>query len=201
MPWRDARPPIDWDAQPLGAETDTEIARRLDCATSTVTEARRRRKIAPASTAMHRIGGTGPVSPTEWGSQPLGQMSDTALAHQLGVHPTTVRHHRVLAGIPPYATRDERRAKWDEVAATSAALVDVSGLAADGPARTGVSRRLTSTRTGVTEMQAARAAVAAIDWSAVDWSRSNRQLGRDHGDLSHEVFRRRRPKPADDKPA
>lgn len=192
MPWREARPPIDWDAQPLGVETDAELARRLDCATSTVTEARRRRGIAPADAGKHRISSSGPVALVDWSRQPLGQMTDTALAHQLGVHPTTVRHHRVLRDIPPYARIEERREKWDGIAG-DAVVVDAVGIAADGPALTGTLRRLTRTRSCVTAAQATRAAVKAFDFSAVDWTKSNRQLEREHG-LSRETFRQRRPR-------
>lgn len=45
---------------------------------------------------------------TDWDKQPLGQMSDLALARQIGCSPMTVMKHRHARGIPAYRKHD-----WD----------------------------------------------------------------------------------------
>lgn len=78
---------IDWDAQPLGKESDSEIARRLGVWPSVVWRYRRERGIPPVSNYI------------DWDAQPLGEVPDTVLAERLGVSPQAVWSARKVRGI------------------------------------------------------------------------------------------------------
>lgn len=58
---------IDWNKQPLGAESDRAIAKRLRVNSSTVTRERNRRGIP----ALVRVSGPGLVRGIDWDAQPL----------------------------------------------------------------------------------------------------------------------------------
>lgn len=84
---------IDWDAEPLGAIPDTELARELGVRPAAVLEARQKRGIAAAPPRAR--------SGVDWDAEPLGQVSDAELARELGVHKSSVAAQRRKRGIPP----------------------------------------------------------------------------------------------------
>lgn len=107
---------IDWDAQPLGAESDTAIAERIGVCSSVVGGARRRRRI-PACRASRRL-----VRVVDWDAQPLGRVHDRTLARMLGVDRASVRsarlHRHIPSPVPPVRTaatpRPPRKlVRWD----------------------------------------------------------------------------------------
>ena len=80
---------IDWDAQPLGKETDRAIAARVGVTYQAVSLQRKKRGI-PA----YGLNGI------NWDEQPLGEMYDRDLAEILGVSTTSVCSQRNQRGIP-----------------------------------------------------------------------------------------------------
>lgn len=89
---------IDWDSQPYGVETDTEIARRLGVSRSRVMNRRGDRGL-PAAPHPHAPKGI------DWDKQPLGELPDRELAERLGVTPAAVYHQRTRRGIPSPTAR------------------------------------------------------------------------------------------------
>lgn len=104
---------VDWSKvrDELGITPDDVLAIRLDCSAAVVARHRcaigRRRRVS------------GPLK-IDWDAQPLGKVSDTQLAHELGVHPTAVRHARERRGLLPLSIRrlvaDVPTELWREVA-------------------------------------------------------------------------------------
>lgn len=140
---------IDWDAQPLGVETDGEIARRLGVSQVAVNMQRRKRGIpavmAFGSTAA-ALGGLASAQAwldrggVDWDAQPLGQEPDASLARRLGVSPTTVAKQRTNRGIERrQSTREpvpRKRAKAPQRGTPREKVgthVDWSTVAFDGP--------------------------------------------------------------------
>lgn len=81
-------PPIDWDAQPLGKESDYVIAARLAVGSTTVMYQRKKRGIPPFTQYV------------KWENQPLGKEPDTVIAERLGLTVTAVQRARASRGIP-----------------------------------------------------------------------------------------------------
>jgi transcriptional regulator with XRE-family HTH domain len=94
---RRARRPIDWNAQPLGRQSDCEIARRLGVSYTAVWLARQERGIPPF--VRH---------PIEWDAQPLGEIPDPELAARLGVTVAFVQEQRSRRGIPSWRSAIQR---------------------------------------------------------------------------------------------
>jgi len=96
---------IDWDAEPLGVESDTDIARRLGCCRSAVSAARARRGI-PRATRPH-----------DWDAEPLGVESDAEIARRTGMSEPAVARARRLRGIParPRVARPRTQGLWSWV--------------------------------------------------------------------------------------
>jgi hypothetical protein len=90
---------IDWDAQPLGVESDRAIAKRLRVSSSTVTRERNRRGIP----ALVRVSGPGLVRGIDWDAQPLATTPASVLAKRLGVRRASVDEAAKTRGIkcPP----------------------------------------------------------------------------------------------------
>lgn len=93
---------IDWDAQPFGQESDTQIAKRLGVTGQAVSQQRRRRGIANPFDKANDI---------DWNVQPFGQETDSEIAKRLGVTRQTVGAHRRRLGIPGSI----RRLRWQYV--------------------------------------------------------------------------------------
>lgn len=89
---------IDWDAQPLGEMTDTDLARRLGCCRSAVSQARERRGIPRYE----------PRPAVDWDAQPLGMETDGAIAARLGVSESAVSAARRARGIPRLPRREAK---------------------------------------------------------------------------------------------
>lgn len=101
-----ARPrAINWDAEPLGRESDAEIARRLACSQSSVAMARARRCIPAAGRPEP------PTAGIDWDAQPLGQVRDAALARALGIPVHYVAAAREARGLPAIC-RGRIRVDW-----------------------------------------------------------------------------------------
>lgn len=93
---------IKWDEQPLGRVPDTELAARLGVVQSAVTDARRRRGIAPCPRGhVERRGGL-PL---------LGTMPDAQIAVRLGLPTTAIRDARRRRGI----RMDQARVAWEHI--------------------------------------------------------------------------------------
>jgi len=93
--WPDVkRKTIDWDAQPLGVESDRQIGIKLGIRSGIVRAERKARGIdvAPGSVKYIKKG-------VDWNAQPLGQVSDQELADKLGVKKGTVYSARKRRGI------------------------------------------------------------------------------------------------------
>jgi len=86
---------IDWDAQPLGKDYDSVIAKRLGVTVKEVFRARKSRKILPfaPNRRTHKK--------IDWDAQPLGEEPDRVVAKRLGVSPQTVGYHRHARESPP----------------------------------------------------------------------------------------------------
>lgn len=91
-----SRKGIDWDAQPLGEVSDSELARRHGVTQSVVTHARNRRHIPPYE------------PPDRWADVPLGEMLDKDLAELLGVNVKTLTGARQRRGIKAYRARSSK---------------------------------------------------------------------------------------------
>lgn len=107
--WRAARPRspekrkkgVEWDAMPLGKESDTEIARSLGVSAVAVRHARKKKGIeAVGPNAGYKI---------DWDAQPLGNVADSIIAKSLGVSKHVVFCARTKRGIPNYWERFD----WD----------------------------------------------------------------------------------------
>lgn len=86
---------IDWDKQPLGRVSDSELARRLGVTPGAVRQARARRGIAAALPV-------GQPSRYDWSAVALGERPDAAIAAELGCSRRTVARARKRAGVAPY---------------------------------------------------------------------------------------------------
>lgn len=86
---------IDWDNQPLGMMSDTELAKKLGVSKATVQAARYKRGI-PAFDVI------------DWDKEPLGKMSDGMLAAKKNVKISTVAAARHTRGIPAYVPPTDR---------------------------------------------------------------------------------------------
>lgn len=91
-----------WDSQPLGQVADADLAQQLGCCVSTVTDARRARKIPKLHDRRKDPGRHGGLL---WQELPLGQMPDAKLAAKLGVTKQRVQQMRKKYGIPPFRQR------------------------------------------------------------------------------------------------
>jgi hypothetical protein len=85
---------VNWDAQPLGILSDSQIARNLGLAKVTVWRERNMRGVPPAQ--RNRAPGI------DWDRQPLGRVSDRQLSRMLGVTMQTVSRVRKKRQIPPF---------------------------------------------------------------------------------------------------
>ena len=83
---------IDWDAQPLGEVSVSEIARRVGCSRHAVKYAMDARGIAAPSSAGKSAG-------VDWDSEALGSETATETARRLGVHPSAVKRAMARRGI------------------------------------------------------------------------------------------------------
>lgn len=93
---------IDWNRQPLGLVTDTELAIRLGVGQTAVSGARRRRGIpAVPRGRVERLGAQGL----------LGTMTDARLAAHLKLPQTAIRDARRRAGI----RMDQPRISWTRI--------------------------------------------------------------------------------------
>jgi len=81
---------VDWDVQPLGEVSDSELARKLGVDRSTVSSARRNRGIA-TNRQYKKI---------DWTQEPLGKIPDSDVARALGVSQSRVTRARNSLGIP-----------------------------------------------------------------------------------------------------
>ena len=96
---------IDWDAQPYATKSDAEIATLLGVTPRTVGIQRRTRRILRRrqSDAMfeaeRRQHQPSHESAIDWDTQPLGKVSDVALASSCGISVHAVRRQRVKRGI------------------------------------------------------------------------------------------------------
>lgn len=79
---------IDWNAQPLGQEPDTHIARRLGVMHSGVRNQRLKRGIAAF-----------PKGKVDWSTVVWGEMCDVDMARLLGVRPQSVSKMRRKLGV------------------------------------------------------------------------------------------------------
>lgn len=101
----------------------------------------------------------------DWNSQPLGAVSDCALARELGVDPESVRSARLKRGIGPYATRDagKRFFRVNGEPVTYIDLIDLMGIS-----KSGVRQRLKGVENG-----AEIGSMLRVDWSkrpaGIDW--------------------------------
>lgn len=115
---------VDWDSQPLGIESDSEIARRLGVSQSAVTLQRAQRGIPACGDGV------------DWDAQPLGSEPDTQIAQRLGVDPKTVAARRHERGIPPATHRREMPLPSPPQATpppSPGSLIDWSAVVFDGP--------------------------------------------------------------------
>lgn len=94
--------PIDWTRQPLGEVPDAQLARELGVHRSTVTRARRAR----------RIRGTHEKPRIAWDKVPLGEYPDTDIARSLGLPLYRVTQARTERGIAPWTPTG---IDWDAV--------------------------------------------------------------------------------------
>ena len=101
---------IDWDAQPYATKSDVEIATSLGVTPRTVGIQRRARRIlrrresdasfeVNARCAARRRHLSSLGSAIDWDTQPLGKVSDVALASSCGISAHAVRRQRVKRGI------------------------------------------------------------------------------------------------------
>lgn len=94
--------PIDWTKQPLGEVPDAQLARELGVHRSTVTRARRAR----------RIRGTHEEPRIAWERVPLGEYPDGDIASSLEVPIHRVTQARRKRGVPPWTPTG---IDWDAV--------------------------------------------------------------------------------------
>lgn len=94
--------PIDWIKQPLGEVPDAQLARELGVHRSTVTRARRAR----------RIRGTHEEPHVAWDKVPLGEYPDTDIASSLGVPLHRVTRARIERGVAAWTPTG---IDWDAV--------------------------------------------------------------------------------------
>lgn len=87
---------IDWNSQPLGQIKDTHLAKRLGVSDVAVGKQRRKRGIlvCGSSRMLGNCRVQGQHAGINWDEQPLGKVSDKALARKLGVDPSSVRSAR-----------------------------------------------------------------------------------------------------------
>jgi len=100
---------IDWDKQPLGKESDRQIAIKLGINAGTVRTARIKRGIAVAKKSVkYKKKGI------NWDKQPIGEVSDQELADKLGVKSNTVYAARRRRGIELQdSARKRAKIDWD----------------------------------------------------------------------------------------
>lgn len=94
---------IDWDSQPLGDLSDTDLANMLGVDRSAVTGARKRRGISRFDPGY-----------VDWDSQPLGVVHDSHIAKKLGVSESAVnaaRRRRGIRAVVRENTWEQRRRK------------------------------------------------------------------------------------------
>lgn len=98
---------IDWNSESrLGVMNDTELALELGVTRQSVGCARRHRGIPPAPPLVPAI---------DWSTQPLGKVSDRALAKTLGLGQLVVRRARRKLGIAACLGSTSRKGiLWDE---------------------------------------------------------------------------------------
>lgn len=105
------RPPldIDWDNEPLGEESDRQIAIKLGVTGATVGVERKKRGIPAAKkSAKYKKKGI------KWDDQPLGEVPDQELADKLGVQKHTVYGARKRRGIELQdSARKRAKIDWD----------------------------------------------------------------------------------------
>lgn len=99
---------IDWDAQPLGMESDTALARRIGVSSTAVARARKARGIQGTDGRNWR-------KPMLFDHPLLGTMADAELAQRLGVNKKTVQAARHRRGIAPFGTKDWPVVDWSKV--------------------------------------------------------------------------------------
>jgi DNA-binding CsgD family transcriptional regulator len=88
---------VDWDLQPLGIKSDTEIAKVLDVSKATVWRERKRRGIVGVGFSYGKK-----LSGIDWESFPLGEVSDAEIARSEGISSSSVARERVRRGIKRY---------------------------------------------------------------------------------------------------
>lgn len=101
---------IDWDNQPLGQISDTQLANRLNISSSAVKRQREIREIPPSEVGENIANGRAFLSTIDWTKQPLGVISDMKLAKILGCNRTTVSRYREKLGVES-VFRNEKRTK------------------------------------------------------------------------------------------
>lgn len=99
---------INWDDQPLGMESDISLAIKLGVDRSTVSKARRKKKIPAFFEKSKHKRSAGQKAGIDWDSQPLGKASDKDLGEALGVTAGAVRMARRRKNIPRYKTAHKK---------------------------------------------------------------------------------------------
>lgn len=91
---------INWDEQPLGEISDAKLAEKLGVTRAIVYRQRTQRQIPSDKSKSKVLPGT--HSKINWSAQPLGQVTDTAIAAAVGCSREYVRLMRNARGIPVY---------------------------------------------------------------------------------------------------
>ena len=176
--------PIDWRTQPLGKVSDVSLAETLGVSRLTVRAHRlalgipRHRKEPTKSIRKPSI---------DWAAQPLGEMSDRAVAKLLGKTHVTVGIHRRALGIAPY--REHPYLKPGTPHSPNPVLLDPDlGKSPDTllAERYSLSRERIRQLREVLKIPAIRKTRKklwqdSIDWASIPSEISNAQLAKDHG--------------------
>ncbi len=118
----------DWDIQPLGRVSDTDIARALGLSPATVRSARMARGIAACPSACF-----GRKAGVDWDAQPLGIETDAAIARRIGVSEAAARNARVKRGIQPAPRPNEVVATCARQDCGGAIRAGLNGMESDLP--------------------------------------------------------------------